>query len=77
MAGAGSLQRSPGGSTPKTDVQLAKDAWKFVRGHIQKHRDRRTTEGDLHKTLSQESDISKANTRVVSLEDQSTKKAAK
>lgn len=77
MAGAGSLQRSPGGPTPKTDVQLAKDAWKFVRGHIQKHRDQRTTEGDLRKTFSQESDISKANTIVASSEDQSAKKAGK
>ncbi|KAJ5596438.1 hypothetical protein N7450_002896 [Penicillium hetheringtonii] len=77
MAGAGSLQRSPGGPTPKTDVQLAKDAWKYVRGHIQKHRDQKTTETDLHKTRSQESDMSKANTIVASPDDQSARKAEK
>ncbi|KAJ5388173.1 hypothetical protein N7509_010714 [Penicillium cosmopolitanum] len=76
MAGAGSLQRSTDGPTPRTDVQVAKDAWKFVQRKVQKHRSPPSIpEEDLQKTLSQDSAMSKANTLVVASDDQPAKKA--
>lgn len=76
MAGASSLQRSPDGPTPRTDVQVAKDAWKFIQRQIQKGRGQpSTTKDDLQKTHSHESDMSKANTLVAASDDQSVKRA--
>ncbi|KAJ5404459.1 hypothetical protein N7509_004330 [Penicillium cosmopolitanum] len=70
MAGATSLQRSAGGSVPRTDVHLAKDAWDFIRGKRQAflQQEPSVSEGDMacSKMTSQESVLSKANTIVVS-----------
>lgn len=75
MAGAGSLQRSPGGPTPRTDVQVAKDAWKFVQRKIQKHRTQSSAaEDNLHKTQSHESTMSEANTIVAASSDNTSAK---
>ncbi|KAJ5090207.1 hypothetical protein N7532_008891 [Penicillium argentinense] len=68
MVSSSSLQRSPEGTLPRTDVQLAKNAWKYVNRKIKEHRQNRDkmSEGDsnLHKTQSQESGASKADTLV-------------
>lgn len=66
------IQRPPSAPLsllPRSDIQLAADAWKFIKRQVHKLRERRYSETEAvsscYKTESAESTISKAGTLVV------------
>ncbi|KAJ5620084.1 hypothetical protein N7510_004068 [Penicillium lagena] len=59
---------APLGSLPRSDIQLAADAWKYIKRQVQQLRQPRVSENEAdlkcYKTESAESAISKAGTLV-------------
>lgn len=76
MAGLNAIQRTPGAPLPKTDAQLAREAYRFVNRQVKKYRERRQLKAQ-GSSASQDpetrSAISRADTLVVEESDEETK----
>ncbi|KAJ5249134.1 hypothetical protein N7468_000585 [Penicillium chermesinum] len=75
MAGLNSIQRPYGAPLPKTDVQLAREAYQYVNRQIKKYRERRQSkaEGRAHQDAESGSIMSRAETLVVDESDDEKK----
>lgn len=75
MAGLNAIQRTPGAPLPKTDAQLAREAYQFVNRQVKKYRERRQLKaqgGSASQDPERGSMISRADT-LVEESDEETK----